>query len=283
MTDYPFSMMPIRGPLAPGTYFGTPLRSRTVGGFILTENVYQPDQHIAAHAHEHAFFYLVLDGLSHDHCRGRSRSFAAHSLAYHPPGEKHANRWDRTGGRCFHFELPHGRIDLLAESAESLGRPGQFTGGIPVWLAASLYQEFHATDAAAPLAMEGLLLELLASVSRCDRSPQGRALPRWLLAAREMLLDRVTEEISITELAGEAGVHPSHFSRAFRRGFGCSVGEFVRRARLEHACTLLVRERHPVARAAIESGFYDQSHFSRSFKRAYGMTPTQFVARFGTR
>lgn len=274
---------PAGSSLSPGSYFGALLRSETVNSFILTENAYAPNQHVPPHEHERGFFYLVLDGTSRDMARGHERTCTPHTLVYHPPGETHSNSWDRTGGRCFHFELPPARLDLLDQRSSPLQRFDHYTGGLPVWLAARLYDEFRRPDAASVLAIEGLLLELVASVCRHAGSSEGRQLPKWLVSAREMILERCAEPLSVTEMAGEVGVHPTHFARAFRRAYGHSVGEFVRNARLERACKQLITGRYSVSRVAHDSGFYDQSHFSRTFKRKHGMTPSQFLNRFGPR
>jgi AraC family transcriptional regulator len=104
-----------------------------------------------------------------------------------------------------------------------------------------------------------------------------RTPPRWLVSAHDAALDRCTENLTLATLARDAGVHPTHFARAFRAAYHCSLGEFVRRARIERACEQLGRGDVSLARVANELGFYDQSHFARTFKRAVGITPSQFV------
>lgn len=270
------------GALPPGSYLGTSVNSLVVNRFILTESTYKANQFIPAHQHENAFFYLVLNGVSLDACGGRMLTCQPGTLVYHPRGDEHSNAWLDSGGRCFHFELALDPCSLLDGSAPSLDRLGHYTGGLPVWIATRLHSEFRSPDSVSRLVIEGLLLELLASVCR-EQEPGAERRPKWLVAARETILARCTEELSLAGLAAESAVHPTHFARAFRRAYGCSVGEFVRKARIERACHLLVQGRVPLSRLGLDLGFFDQSHFCRVFKRLAGMTPSQFAKRFGPR
>jgi AraC family transcriptional regulator len=80
----------------------------------------------------------------------------------------------------------------------------------------------------------------------------------------------------VTALARTAGVHPAYLSRAFRRFFHCSPGEYARRIRLEWTAERLIRGNQPIAAVAMEAGFADQSHLTRCFKRFYHTTPRSF-------
>jgi AraC family transcriptional regulator len=55
-----------------------------------------------------------------------------------------------------------------------------------------------------------------------------------------------------------------------------SVGEYVRRERLDWAVAQLTTTDTPVATVAAEAGFADQSHFTRAFKRHTGLTPGRY-------
>jgi AraC family transcriptional regulator len=72
------------------------------------------------------------------------------------------------------------------------------------------------------------------------------------------------------------GVHPAHVAREFRRHARASVGEYVRCLRIAWACEELARGGMPLARVAIEAGFFDQAHFCRAFRRECGAPPSRF-------
>jgi AraC family transcriptional regulator len=273
-----------RTALRPGSFFGSTVSSRSSNGFALAESVYRAHHIVPSHQHERAFFYLVLDGSSRDTTRRWALACAPGMLVYHPPEETHSNTWHATGGRCFHIEIPPGRLEALDGSSPALRRSGFFDRGPLVWLAQRLHREFRCPDAASELAVEGLALELIAGTHRdaCAIARSGKP-PRWLAAARDAALERCAEDLTVTQLAREAGVHPAHFARAFRAAYHCSVGEFVRRARIARACERLTHGGVSLGRVANELGFYDQSHFTRTFKRVIGVAPSQFVQRLGVR
>jgi AraC family transcriptional regulator len=79
-------------------------------------------------------------------------------------------------------------------------------------------------------------------------------------------------------MAAAAGVHPVHLAREFRRFERCTVGEYIRRLRIERACNELSNSNDSIAAIASGTGFYDQSHFGRIFKRVVGMTPIEYRA-----
>lgn len=132
-------------------------------------------------------------------------------------------------------------------------------------------------DEAAPLMIESLALEIVAAASR-QASSYERRIPRWLEQVREMLHARVSENIAFAELAAVAGVHPVYLAREFRRHFRCTMGEYVRRLRVETACRIMSRTDMPLNEIAVRVGFYDQSHFTNAFKRQTGLTPAQYRA-----
>ena len=81
---------------------------------------------------------------------------------------------------------------------------------------------------------------------------------------------------SLAELAAGVGVHPVTLARAFRRTFGCTIGEYLRRLRIERAAEQLATGTQPLAEIALAAGFADQSHFSNVFRRRVGMSPSAY-------
>jgi AraC-like DNA-binding protein len=65
-------------------------------------------------------------------------------------------------------------------------------------------------------------------------------------------------------------------ARAFRRRYHCTMGDYVRRQRIERAKQQLRNSRARLAEIAAANGFADQSHFSRLFRHYTGMTPSHF-------
>src|SRR5262249_9386728 len=100
--------------------------------------------------------------------------------------------------------------------------------------------------------------------------------PRWLDRVHEVLRVRFAGSLSLGEIAASVGISADHLARSFRRCHGCTVGEYVRRLRVEFACRQLVASEVPLVQLALDAGFTDQSHFTRTFKHHTGMTPAAF-------
>ena len=84
--------------------------------------------------------------------------------------------------------------------------------------------------------------------------------------------------MSLIALATLVGVHPSYLARMFRRHYGCSVGDYVVRLRLDFAIRELINSDLSLAEIASAAGFYDQSHFTHVFKFHFGITPSNLRA-----
>ena len=110
----------------------------------------------------------------------------------------------------------------------------------------------------------------------CDEQNGSSGRPRWLDEARDRIHVELAARPSLTGLAESVGVHPVTLARAFRRAFGCTVGEYVRRLRIERAARQLADTDLSLAEIALAEGFSDQSHFSNLFRRHTGLSPFQF-------
>jgi AraC family transcriptional regulator len=93
------------------------------------------------------------------------------------------------------------------------------------------------------------------------------------LRARELIESQLNRTPSLSSLAAEAGCHPVTLARAFRRSFGCSIGGYIRRRRLEEAGRMLQQTDTPISIVALRTGFSDQAHLTRALRRASGRTP----------
>jgi AraC-like DNA-binding protein len=100
-----------------------------------------------------------------------------------------------------------------------------------------------------------------------------------VLTVRTMLEDRVTENVTLDELAEAAGLSRFHLIRVFRRRFGVTPFAYQRSQRIERARAVL-RTGRSIADVAAAAGFADQSHLGRSFRAVMGATPGQYRASY---
>jgi AraC-like DNA-binding protein len=218
----------------------------------LAEHEYPAGLHAAPHVHEHS--YLI---------GGDVQLMRA--------GEVHSNHYP-VSTRCLHVELD-GMIDALCDAGGSLPT-GPLRDRRSGLLASLIRDEFQHRDDLAPLAIDGLLLALLARGARRNESA-----PSWLKRVRDALHASYREKVSLEQLARVAGVVPAHVCREFHRHTGRTIGTYVRDLRIAHACRLLDKSALPLAEVAMECGFSDQSHFASAFRRTMGVTPGRYRLR----
>lgn len=84
---------------------------------------------------------------------------------------------------------------------------------------------------------------------------------------------RPAETLSLSYLAGLAGLSRYHFIRAFRAVTGETPRQYQIAARLRAAADRLVDTRAPITEIAFDVGFNDISHFNATFRRAFGVSP----------
>ncbi|MFN2456165.1 MAG: helix-turn-helix domain-containing protein [Pyrinomonadaceae bacterium] len=263
-----------------GCFFGNNLKTWEIGEFILSECLYLPDSKITKHSHSNAYISINLHGSYTETYGGRIRECPTQTVVFHPEGEVHSDHFSEEGGRIFRFEIQSERLDWIRERSNGLSAPVDFRGGHLAWLATKLYKEFRWRDSLSPLVIEGTALEIIAEISRSDSREKRFKHPVWVKKAEELLHARYAENLNFTSIAETLNVHPVYFSRAFRKFYGCSVGEYVRRLRVESASRQLTSSDDSLVTIALNCGFSDQSHFTKTFKNATGMTPARYRATF---
>lgn len=86
--------------------------------------------------------------------------------------------------------------------------------------------------------------------------------------------------LSLATLAKAAGLSERTLTRHFTQHLGESVGEYIARVRIGHACRMLADTDMPVSVVASRSGFPNLANFNRRFKVMKGMTPGEYRQQF---
>ncbi len=249
---------------------------RKVAGLTLSEITYAPRLELPKHAHESAGFCLVLQGTYAEKYDCKTLTCKPQTVTFSPAAEKHSNRFDGKGSHCFVIDMEPRWLERMCEGGLRLDGPAEFCGGGLAWLATRLYREFCEGDEASRLAIEGLALEMIAETARRSARPGTDKSPRWLQRTKEILHAQFSEHLSLSLLSATVGVHPVYLASAFRRCYGSTIGEYIRRLRIEYACREIHGSDSSLTEIALTAGFSSQSHFSRTFKRHTGMTPAEY-------
>jgi AraC family transcriptional regulator len=268
--------------LSPGESRARTQPQTKAAGVTSWETLYAPDFRMPSHEHSNAFLYLVLRGALMEVCGRQVQTALPATLIVHPPRQVHANHFLQTGAHTLNIQLDAGWLERLEKHSITLDRPVYYPGGQVPGFAARLYQETQRTDAASGLVTEGLILEILGETARLGAPVTERKPPRWLRQAKDLLHAQFSSALTLDKIAAANGVHPVYLSTMFRQQFGCTIGDYVRRLRIDDACRRLVRSELPLAEIALEAGFAIQSHFSRTFKRLTGLTPSEYRRIFSS-
>ena len=261
--------------LSPAHCYGPVLHQRIRNGITLAEWRYDRAGRLPADAHDLAFIYLVLDGHYSGTFKHRTAALKPFTTIFHLSGATHHDEIGHAGMRIFSVELADEWLDRLRECGvvpqSSIALPGSELSR----LAMRLYREYLNPDRCSALAIEGLVLEMLALVSRSEKAPERRP-PEWLLKVEDLLKSGFRENITIGEVAAQVSVNPAYLSRVFRHFHNQAISDYLHDLRVQFACQQLADPDVALSAIATGSGFADQSHFTRVFKQCTGMTPGAF-------
>jgi AraC family transcriptional regulator len=261
------------GGLLRGGEFYSPVQARLHTDDVLLSELRQPcSRRVPRHEHELAYVTVVLQGDYLEGDRGKLDELRPFSAVFNPAGAAHSTIIGPAGASFFTIEL---RESNLRDLGIRLPRLTTFDrgAGAMLWPGLRLYSAFK-TETADPLVIEGYVLEMLGAIAELEA--EDRTAPRWFAQVKDRLHDGFREPLRMCDLAREAGVHPVHLARVFRRMERRTPGEYQQGLQVRAACELLRDAEWPLAAIAAECGFADQSHLTRVFRRMAGTTPARF-------
>ncbi len=99
-------------------------------------------------------------------------------------------------------------------------------------------------------------------------------------AAIAFVDDNLHRDIYVAEVAHLVRLSRSRFCHLFKSEVGMPLIQYLKKARMEKACQILVTSFASVKVIAAEVGYNDPTHFEREFNKTYGSTPLQHRARY---
>ena len=165
-------------------------------------------------------------------------------MSFRPAGVPHQDEVGPGGARMFGIEIERTRQRSLADCSGNLGIAYDSEGG-ELALARPLnsMRKPARRSTSHEFQVESLVSELLGAVAckpeRCTTAPF------WMRRIHEKLNAEFRQRLTMDDLAREAGVHPVHLSRVFRRVIGMGIGEYVHRLRIREACERMIQAQKP--------------------------------------
>ncbi|MFY9557226.1 MAG: hypothetical protein WAV20_12450 [Blastocatellia bacterium] len=164
-------------------FYGVRATAWQQAGLTLSESSYPANLKMPSHAHEPAYFGIVLNGGYSERVATNTRECKPLTTVYHPRGESHSVFFHNSPVRIF-------RIEITGEWRERVGpylafpeERAESDGGPLASLALRLHNEFRSRDPWSRLAIEGLALEMMAEL-RYDAIRLSRGLPSGLISSK---------------------------------------------------------------------------------------------------
>jgi AraC family transcriptional regulator len=251
-------------------------RAVTYTGIHAFEAAYEPCAELPEHGHGAPFFTYVLRGDYIERAGRHVRECSRGAVIFHDH-ESHANIVGPRGTLSLNVEIaPELWRELIDNVTAVRNVTGRVLSGDIEWLALNVWREFQQPDPSSALGMDEAIVQLCAAV----RDRRGLFEPHHRLdRCMEYLDAHLMESHRLAGVARIAGVHPMHLAKLFRRRFGCSMGEYVRRRRIAWACGQLTSGNDTITSIAQRARFADHAHFTRTFARIVGCSPRWYRDR----
>jgi len=94
--------------------------------------------------------------------------------------------------------------------------------------------------------------------------------------AINFMLENLKKRLTLKQLAKEAHLSASYFSRLFLSRTGFPPIDYFNQLKIQQSCRLLYNNEFSIADVAREVGFEDQFYFSRMFKKVMSQSPREY-------
>jgi len=251
-------------------YLGTNRRSFQAAGVTLVDTVYTERVFDGWHCHENAHITFVVEGGNREHRSSSETVASPGKLLFYHSHELHRNSNTSFPSKNLNVEIESAFMQQhgLTEATLAHGL-NKRAGAAHVLL--QMYKEALHADVFSADSIHMLLLDL-ATLSDAGSYKQ----PLWITRVAEYLQDHWSASPALHELALVAGVSPVTISKFFPRYLGCTLGEYMRRLKVERALGLVKQPGADLTAVAYACGFADQSHFTRVFKGQTGFLPRDY-------
>jgi len=224
------------------------------------------------HCHENPHFSFVLNGGSLEKRGNIEIERQPGKITFYHSGEYHQSTCIKNSSRHVNLEL---QPRFLAENEIEETKLASVIEKNPdaKFLLLQVCKELMADDEWSDVSIKMILHELLNQYLYLQANKKNRL---WLSKIDEILRDNLHEALSLDYLSNIVNLHPVTISKQFHKYYSCTLGEYVRKLRIEKALTLIKNSQYTLTEIAYECGFADQSHFIRTFKHLTAFLPHNY-------
>ena len=221
------------------------------------------------HYHENTHLSLVLQGGSRELRKREEIQLTPGKIILYNEGELHSNRYTAFPSKHLIVELKKDFLETNSLSTEYFSKSN--TSNIHVYLnLLNIYNELCLNDVYSAETIDFSFNQLLKSDEKSSY------VPVWMDYLREIIEDRWDEFIPLNDLAVIFNVHPVTISKYFKKYYKCTLGDYMRKIKVEKAIFFLLNTNKPISEISNICGFTDQSHMIKVFKLYIGFRPNYF-------
>ncbi len=256
----------------PGQYSGKIEDKVAINGSLVTRTYYTPNSNPDWHYHENMHIVFVFqNGLSQTKRRSVYTDHKGQLIFFHA-GEIHRYLSTETISKSANIELSKEFMKAYNISEHEIFhnlKNMDTAKSIMLNIQSELINKESNYQ-------EHILALLLEFITTPDIVP--KSLPRWSVQLHEILNDHWNQDFSLDQLSTMLNVHPVTISKKFRSYYGCTLGEYKRKIRVERSIDFIRNRDLSLSEIAHYCGFSDQSHFIRNFKAQTKLLPSFYRA-----
>lgn len=239
--------------------------------FISTAHYPVEECNQGLHYHENPHVCFLLQGEDIERRGNLSYRRKTGDVYFYYAGEKHASIARKCLSKNINIEFGKNFLEKYEVSESQIARAVKDNSDAK-FLILKIQREMLINDASSRPAIQTLLLELLA----CEKNSLNKSIPEWVKITSDLLNDKWNEPVTLEELSMATGKYPTTISKHFRKYFSCTLGEYLRKLKIEKSLPLIKNSQMSLTEIAFYCGFADQSHFIRNFKQMTGFLPKEF-------
>jgi AraC family transcriptional regulator len=223
------------------------------------------------HYHENPHICFLLQGGDIESRNHRSYERKAGDIYFYYAGETHASIFRKDISKNTNIELGKAFLGKYEFSESQIERAVKDNLDAK-FLILKIQQEVLINDSCSRVNIQTLLLNLF----NYSKDSSNKPTPKWVRLLGDLLKDKWNEQITLHELSMATETHPATISKHFRKYFSCTLGEYLRKLKIEKSIPLIKNSTMSLTEIAHHCGFTDHSHFTKNFKQLTGFLPKEY-------
>jgi AraC family transcriptional regulator len=257
-----------------GQYVAPNKKQIHFGNIIASEAEYAGGLSSVWHYHENPHFSHILSGGSIEVREYDTQFQTSGTSLYYNPCMLHKNKNYEDDTKIFNLEL---QPDFFKKNkilySESNNYWSPYDEHLKKILLIKVLKEYHINDAHSEISIEQQCVLLCAQQLEKSRFVKDN---HWSSLLRDYLHENWNKVFTLNELSAQVQIHPVNISKYFSKYFNCTLGEYIRRIKIEKSFKFIRNKKHSLTEIAYECGFSDQSHFTKTFKQITGILPKNY-------